>query len=222
LNVRLLLVEDDDAIAIPLVQGLEREGYEVERVATAAGALCAEPADLVLLDLGLPDRDGRSLFGELRVASTVPIIVVTARGDEPDRVTGLNLGADDYVVKPFGFQELVARINAVMRRAGLRTPEVAAVQHIKSLEIDRRARVVRSCGVALACTPKEYAILDLLARDPGALVTRHQLLEEVWGPHWYGTTKMIDVHIASLRRKVGDPTLIETLRGVGLRLVVDE
>ncbi len=109
-----------------------------------------------------------------------------------------------------------------MRRAGLRAPEAAAVQHIKSLEIDRRARVVRACGVALACTPKEYAILDLLARDPGALVTRHQLLEEVWGPHWYGTTKMIDVHIASLRRKVGDPTLIETLRGVGFRLVVDE
>ena len=221
--MRLLLVEDDDRIATPLREGLEREGYEVERVATAARALAAEPADLVLLDLGLPDRDGLALFSELRVASTVPIIVVTARGDESDRVTGLNLGADDYVVKPFGLQELIARINAVMRRAGGQRPgEAEAVQRIGTLEIDRRARLVRSLGVPVTCTPKEYAILDCLAREPGTVVTRQQLLESVWGPHWYGTTKMIDVHVASLRKKVGDPDLIETLRGVGFRLVVSE
>lgn len=222
MSVRLLLVEDDDAIAVPLAEGLGREGFQVQRVATAAGALSAEPADLVLLDLGLPDRDGRALFSELRVASAVPIIVVTARGEEPDRVRGLNLGADDYVVKPFGLQELVARINAVMRRVAPRSNGLAAVQQVKSLEIDRRTHAVRLCGNPVACTPKEYAILDLLARDPGALVTRQQLLEGVWGPRWYGTTKMIDVHVASLRKKVGDPDLIETVRGVGFRLAVND
>jgi len=220
LSVRLLLVEDDDRIAMPLTEGLERQGYEVERVSTAGQALAAERADLVLLDLGLPDREGLDLFSELRVGSPVPIIVVTARGDERDRVTGLNLGADDYVVKPFGLQELVARINAVMRRSGPREPE--GVQRIGPLEIDRPARVVRAGGVPVTCTPKEYAILDRLARHPGEVVTRQQLLESVWGPNWYGATKMIDVHVASLRKKVGYPDIIETLRGVGFRLVAGE
>ncbi len=220
--MRLLVVEDDDRIAIPLTDGLRREGYEIERVVTAGDALAAAPADLVLLDLGLPDRDGQELFRDLRVASTVPIIVITARGSERDRVTGLNLGADDYVVKPFGFQELVARIKAVLRRSGPRPHDAASVLRIRVLEIDRRTRLVRSHGAALALTPKEYAILDYLARDPGAVVTRQELLEKVWGPHWYGTTKMIDVHVASLRKKVGDPELIETVRGIGFRLVAGE
>jgi two-component system, OmpR family, response regulator RegX3 len=220
LSVRLLLVEDDDWIATALTIGLEREGYEVERVATAAGAVRARQPDLVLLDLCLPDGDGLSLVGQLRFTAAVPIIVVTARGTESDRISGLNLGADDYVVKPFSLNELVARINAVMRRVRSGVFETEPVQRLGTLEIDRRARSVRSSGVSVTCTPKEYAILDRLARAPGAVVTREQLLESVWGPHWYGTTKMIDVHVASLRKKIGTPELIETMRGVGFRLAV--
>jgi two-component system response regulator RegX3 len=220
LDVRVLVVEDDGAIASALVSGLEREGFIAIHAPTAADALNALPADLILLDLGLPDRDGIELFHNLRAVSPAPIIMVTARGDEEDRIAGLNLGADDYVVKPFGFRELVARINAVIRRTGATDHEQAPVQVIGEIEIDRRMRTIRSHGELVACTPKEYGILEFLARDPGAVITRQELLDGVWGPHWYGTTKMMDVHVASLRRKLGSPDLIETQRGVGFRLVV--
>jgi DNA-binding response OmpR family regulator len=215
------VVEDDDAIAGPLVAGLVAEHFEVQRVGTAAEALAAPPVDLVLLDLGLPDGEGREVITALRNVTPVPIIVVTARGEETERVTGLNLGADDYVVKPFGFQELVARIWAVARRGGSRTPGPPSLQRLGALEIDRRARGISVDGAHVACTPKEYAILELLAYDPGSLVTRQDLLDKVWGTNWYGTTKMIDVHVASLRKKLGRPELIETVRGVGYRLAGD-
>lgn len=169
------------------------------------------------MDLGLPDRDGLELFGNLRAISTVPIIMVTARGDEEDRVEGLNLGADDYVAKPFGMSELVARIHAVLRRTTSREWD-DVVQELDGVAINRRLRTVSVDGEDVDLTPKEYGILEFLTRDPGAVITRQELLDGVWGPHWYGTTKMIDVHVASLRRKLGLAHFIETHRGVGFRI----
>ncbi len=215
--MKLLVVEDEDAIAEPLVEGLEREGFAVERAATGQAALAAPPADLVLLDLRLPDIDGLEVCRRLRERSRVPIIVVTARGEEVDRVVGLELGADDYVVKPYGLRELVARIRAVRRRA----EPVQAEQRlllVGGLTVDTRARRASLDGRALALTPKEFDLLALLAADPGAAVTRERIFEEVWGTRWYGSPKTIDVHVAALRRKLGDPGWIETVRGVGFRL----
>lgn len=220
--MHVLVVEDDEPIAAALVSGLQREGFVVQSASTAAAALNALPADFILLDLGLPDRDGIELFHNLRAVSAAPIIMVTARGTQEDRIAGLDLGADDYVVKPFGVGELVARINAVMRRASNKDVDSVAVQTFEKVEIDRRTRSIRVDGEVVAITPKEYGILEFLARDPGAVITRQELLDGVWGPHWYGTTKMIDVHVASLRRKLGVPGLVETHRGVGFRLVVKE
>jgi two-component system response regulator RegX3 len=221
--VRVLLVEDDDTIASPLVRGLEREGFSVEHRATGAGALASfhddEPADVVLLDLGLPDVDGFDLCRELRAGSDVPIIVVTARGDEVDRVVGLELGADDYVVKPFGLRELVARIRAVVRRA---VPRIDDGRDRSGLNVDGRTRRVTLDGAEVALTPKEFDLLALLAEDPGAVCSRQRILDEVWDPHWYGPTKTLDVHIASVRRKLGDPSWIETVRGVGYRLRAED
>jgi two-component system response regulator RegX3 len=219
-EVRILLVEDDDGIALPLVKGLEREGYEVDRVANGAGALAHE-GDLVLLDLRLPDLDGFEVCRRLRSASTVPIIVVSARGEEADRVIGLELGADDYLVKPFGLRELVARIRAVTRRAAsaaLDVPAIDGSQRLGELEIDRRTHKVLVGGEPVDLTPKEFALLALLAEDAGAVRTRGEILDQVWDPHWYGPTKTLDVHVASLRKKLGDPGIIETVRGVGFRV----
>jgi DNA-binding response OmpR family regulator len=171
---------------------------------------------VVLLDLGLPDCDGFDVCRELRSRSEVPIIVVTARSDEVDRVVGLELGADDYMVKPFGFRELLARIRAVTRRRGPRFEPGAT--ELGRLSLDRRTRRVLLDGEELALTPKEFDLLAYLADDPGAVRNRQQLIEEVWDPHWYGPTKTLDVHVASLRRKLGDAGWIETVRGVGFRL----
>ena len=222
IRVRLLLVEDEDAIAVPLVEGLEREGFDVTAVRTGGAALqAAADADLVLLDLGLPDVDGADVCRALRRESTTPIIVLTARADEFDRVLLLELGADDYVVKPFGFRELVARIRAVRRRTGrsdaLESDE-SRVQELGALHIDRRARRVSIDGNEIALTPKEFDLLARLADDPGIVIRRDQLIEEVWDEHWWGPTKTLDVHIASLRKKLGDPTWITTVRSVGYRL----
>jgi DNA-binding response OmpR family regulator len=215
--MRILVVEDEDAIAEPLVDGLRREGFDVDRASTGAGALAAAPADLVLLDLRLPDTDGLDVCRELRGRSDVPIIVVTARGEESDRVVGLELGADDYVVKPFGLRELIARIRAVARRASGTTRATGPLQ-VGPLTVDERARRARLDGRELDLTPKEFDLLLALARDPGAAISRRRLLEEVWETTWYGSSKTIDVHVASLRRKLGDPGWIETVRGVGFRL----
>jgi two-component system, OmpR family, response regulator RegX3 len=214
--VRVLLVEDEEAIAEPLAEGLRREGYVVTVAGTAADALAAGEADVVLLDLRLPDGDGLDVCRALRARSAVPIIVVTARGEEADRVVGLELGADDYVVKPFGIRELIARIRAVTRRAQGR--EIAGPIRVGNLEIDERGRRARRDDEELELTPKEFDLLLALARDPGAVVTRRRLLEDVWNTSWYGSSKTIDVHVASLRRKLRDPGVIETVRGVGFRL----
>jgi two-component system response regulator RegX3 len=217
--VKLLVVEDEDAIAEPLVEGLRREGYEVSRVATGAEALDAPECDLVLLDLRLPDVDGFTVCRELRARSDVPIIVVTAKGEEVDRVVGLELGADDYVVKPFGLRELIARIRAVTRRTG-RRGESPEVLEVGPLAVDPRARRATLDDEELQLTVKEFDLLTLLAQDPGAVVSRQRILEEVWQTSWYGSSKTIDVHVASLRKKLGDPGWIETVRGIGLRLRV--
>ena len=221
----LLVDEDDDAIAEPLVRGLELESFIVERVATGRAALDRFDVDpsptAVLLDLGLPDIDGYEVCRRIRERSGVPIIVVTARGEEIDRVLGLELGADDYVVKPFGFRELVARIRAVTRRS---TPVVAADEADQPLDLggglllDVRARRVTGPDGDIVLTRKEFDLLELLASDAGATFRRDDILQQVWDAHWYGPTKTLDVHVASVRRKLGDPAVIETVRGVGFRL----
>jgi DNA-binding response OmpR family regulator len=217
--MRVLLVEDDDAIAEPLTAGLGRHGFEVSRARTGAEALAAPPHEVVLLDLGLPDLDGIDVCRRLRAGSAVPIIVVTARAEEVDRVVGLELGADDYVVKPFGFRELVARIRAVTRRTRPAAGPVEGPQRLGRLELDRRQRQVRLHGTEVTLTAKEFDLLALLAEDPGAVLEREQILAQVWDPHWFGPTKTLDVHVASLRKKLGDPGWIQTVRGVGFRLV---
>jgi DNA-binding response OmpR family regulator len=217
--MRILVVEDDDSIAEPLLDGLHREGFTTTRVASGGEALETEPHDLILLDLGLPDIDGRDVCRKIRERSDVPIIVVTARGDEIDRVVLLELGADDYVVKPFGFRELVARIRAVTRRAATnQTDPTNGVQEIGDLAIDRRTRRVTIAGAEVPLTPKEFDLLSLLAEDPGAVRSREEIMDEVWDPHWYGPTKTLDVHMAALRKKLGNPDSITTIRGVGFRL----
>jgi len=217
--VHILVVEDEDAIADPLVSGLKREGYDVSRVATGEGALAASPSDLVLLDLRLPDIDGLDVCRQLRERSRVPIIVLTARGEEADRVVGLELGADDYVVKPYGLRELIARIRAVTRRAASFSANGAPLR-AGELEVDERSRRATLGRRELELTPKEFELLAALARDPGAAVSRQRLLADVWQTSWYGSSKTIDVHVAALRKKLGDPGWIETVRGIGFRLHV--
>ena len=226
---RLLVVEDDPAIAGPLVRGLERAGFSVTHAPDGASALAAETPDLVLLDLGLPDIDGTEVCRRLRAIGDVPIIIVSARDDEVDRVVGLELGADDYVVKPFGLRELVARIRAVLRRRGPSSAPVAAsasvaddaagpsITNVGDLVVDRRTRRVTVAGEVVHLTPKEFDLLAVLADDPGAVRSRLQLLQDVWEGDWYGSTRTLDAHVAALRRKVGSGR-IETVRGVGFRL----
>jgi two-component system response regulator RegX3 len=216
--VKVLVVEDEDAIAEPLVSGLEREGFEVERAATGGEALAAGPAEVVLLDLRLPDIDGYTVCRRLRERSDVPIIMVSAKGEEVDRVVGLELGADDYVVKPFGLRELVARIHAVTRRRETRPPGDGRRLTVGDLVVDTRARRALLDDRELELTAKEFDLLAALAAEPGAVLSRRRLFEDVWESSWLGSTKTIDVHVASLRRKLGDPGWIETVRGVGFRL----
>ena len=214
-QVSVLVVEDDPGIATQLVRGLERAGYTADSVAMGAEALGRPPSDVVLLDLGLPDIDGVDVCRQLRQSSDTAIIVVTARGEESDRVLALDEGADDYLVKPFGLAELLARIRAVLRRGSRIGGEL--LRH-GPLVVDLRTRKVTINGSDVALTPKEFAILECLATDPGRLVSRQEIVERAWDEHWYGPTKVLDVHLAALRRKLGDPTLIETVYGHGFRL----
>ena len=215
--MRVLLVEDEEPIAEPLVTGLRRAGFDVTWVANATDAVAAPEHDLVLLDLRLPDRDGYEVCRELRARSRVPIIVISARGDEVDRVVGLELGADDYLVKPFGFRELLARINAVTRRVGEQPPAAMTVR-VGALWLDLERRKVLLHDDEIELTAKEFDLLAALAARPGAVVSRQRLLDEVWNGRHHIATKTIDVHVASLRRKLGDAGWIQTVRGVGFRL----
>ena len=210
----VLVVEDDASIAAQLVKGLTRGGYRVDHVMTGQGALQWGEPDVVLLDLELPDLDGVQVCRILRERTDAAIIVVTAHGEEPDRVMALDAGADDYLVKPFGLAELQARIRAVLRRV---RPGGDIVKH-GPLVVDFRTRRVTVSGSEIVLTPKEFDIVEILAADPGRLVTRQEILESAWDAHWYGPTKVLDVHMASLRRKLGVPGLIETVYGRGFRL----
>ncbi|WP_405768903.1 response regulator transcription factor [Streptomyces sp. NBC_00080] len=294
MGVRVLLIEDDRTIAEPLVEGLGNFGLAVRHVGTGGEGLRGPYGDVVLLDLGLPDIDGIDVCRGIRQNSDVPIIILSARGEEADRVLGLELGADDYLAKPFSMRELVARVRAVIRRthrglaereftgqepvggesfapaaatplasptsgtsgafgttgafgtseafaangafeafeafegATTATAAVAATAAAPTavtaaagpLVVDRRTRQVWVGEEAVALTPKEFELLALLTEDPGAVYSRQQILDRVWDPHYQGPTKTLDVHVATLRRKLGNPAWIQTLRGVGFRLAV--
>jgi DNA-binding response OmpR family regulator len=221
---RVLLIEDEESIATPLVGALRREGFDVEHAATGRAGLDAatgDEVDLVLLDLMLPDMDGRDVCRELRRSSSVPVIMLTARGLETDRVVGLELGADDYVVKPFSVAELAARMRAVLRRTSERARPATDVLAVGDVELDRRTWSARRGGDALELTRREFELLRLLLEHAGEVVTREKLMREVWDTGWMGATKTLDVHVSTLRRKLGDdpsaPRYIHTVRGVGFR-----
>jgi DNA-binding response OmpR family regulator len=211
---QVLIVEDDLGIATQLVRGLIRGGYQVEHVTTGQEALERSVPDVVLLDLELPDGDGVSVCRKLRQRTDIAIIVITAYGEETDRVNALDAGADDYLVKPFGLAELQARIRAVLRRV---KPGSEVIRH-GPLTVDLRTQKVTVDGREIALTPKEFDILECLAADPGRVMSRQEVLESAWDAHWYGPTKVLDVHVAALRRKLGTPGLIETVYGRGYRL----
>ena len=215
LGTSVLVVEDDQDLATQLARGLRRGGYTVEHALTGHEAMAQPEPDVVLLDLGLPDADGVTVCRRLRERSDVAIIVVTARGEEPERVLALDAGADDYLVKPFGLAELLARIRAVLRRSARSDGEV--LRH-GPLLVDSRARQVSVSGRDVALTPKEFDILECLASDPGRVMSRQEILDSAWDAHWYGPTKVLDVHVAALRRKLGVPGLIQTVYARGFRL----
>ena len=226
----VLLVEDEESITAPLTAALAREGFETAVAATAADALdlaARREPDVVLLDLMLPDGSGFDVCRELRRTSRVPIIIVTARAEEPDRIVGLELGADDYVVKPFSARELAARIRAVLRRAEQPTgPTADDLLRVGPLVVDVARRAASLDGKQLELSRKEFDLLALLARESGRVVSRERLLEEVWATSWFGSTKTLDVHVSGLRRKLGDdpaaPRFLHTVRGVGFRLAAGE
>jgi DNA-binding response OmpR family regulator len=228
---RILVVEDEDSISEPFAEALRRAGFEPLVTRTAAGALemadGAEP-DLVVLDLTLPDGDGRDVCRELRRRSDVPIVMLTARGTEMDKVVGLELGADDYVVKPFSAREVISRIRAVLRRSAPRDGASTEEKTIRigELELDPAARTVRLGAEELDLSRKEFDLLAELMRNAGRVVKREDLMSKVWDVNWFGSTKTLDVHIGWLRRKLGDdpnrPLYIETVRGVGFRFAAPE
>lgn len=242
--MRLLLVEDDDHVATALSAVLARHGFEVGMAHSGQEALQEllhselAPFDVVLLDLGLPDQDGFEVCGRIRKLTGTPVIMVTARSDVRSRIHGLNLGADDYVVKPYDTGELLARVHAVARRtaaaepepaagpggagaaaAGERADDAAAPLVVGPVTLEPNSRRVTVGGAEVQLTRKEFDLLALLAARPGVVFRREQIISEVWRSSWEGTGRTLEVHIASLRSKLGLPALIETVRGVGYRLV---
>ncbi|WP_030260681.1 response regulator transcription factor [Streptomyces violens] len=230
--MRLLLVEDDNHVAAALSAVLAKHGFEVVHARSGEEALhalvpdAAEPFAVVLLDLGLPDQDGFEVCGRIRKLTSTPVIMVTARSDVRSRIHGLNLGADDYVVKPYDTGELLARIHAVSRRTvhgpGEQPAEDGGGEHllrIGAVTIELATRQVSVNGGAVPLTRKEFDLLALLAQRPGVVFRREQIISEVWRTSWEGTGRTLEVHIASLRSKLRMPALIETVRGVGYRLV---
>jgi len=225
---RILVVEDETAISEPLAESLTREGFLPHVAATAAAArdaFAADRFDCVLMDVMLPDGDGRDLAREIRSGSDVPIIMVTARGEELDRVLGLELGADDYVVKPYSAKELAARIRAVLRR-GRPVSQAKEAIEIGDVALDPGARTVTRNGQPVELAAREFDLLHMLMRGAGTVQRREDIIDEVWDPHWFGSTKTLDVHISWLRKKLEDdpasPRYITTVRGVGFRFAPPE
>jgi two-component system, OmpR family, response regulator RegX3 len=222
------MVEDEESITEPLAEALDREGFDTQVAGTVRDALDLtqqELPDLVLLDVMLPDGSGYDVCRQLRERSSVPIIMLTARGEETDRVVGLELGADDYVVKPFSAREVAARIRAVLRRADASVEREGPLE-VGPLQLDPDRRSATLAGDELELTRKEFELLELLMREAGNVVSRERLIDEVWDVNWFGSTKTLDVHVSSLRRKVGDdsadPRFIHTVRGVGFRFAAAE
>jgi two-component system, OmpR family, response regulator RegX3 len=220
----ILLIEDEGAISEPLAAALGREGFDAIVADTAAKGLAlfdSRSPDLVLLDVMLPDGDGRDVLRRIRETSRTPVVMLTARGEEMDRVLGLELGADDYVTKPFSAAELAARIRAVLRRAGDTAEPGAAVLEAGDVRMDLDTHEVTRAGEPLELTVKEFELLRVLLERAGKLVKRDELVHEVWDPAWFGSTKTLDVHVSALRKKLGDdpaePRYIHTVRGVGFR-----
>ena len=220
----ILLIEDEEAISEPLAAALGREGFETVVAGTVARGLElfeTRSPDLVLLDVMLPDGDGRDVLRRIRETSRTPVVMLTARGEEMDRVLGLELGADDYVTKPFSAAELAARIRAVLRRAGDATEPDAVVLEAGDVRMNLDTHEATRAGEALDLTVKEFELLRVLLERAGKLVRREEIVHEVWDPAWFGSTKTLDVHISALRKKLGDdpaaPRYIHTVRGVGFR-----
>jgi DNA-binding response OmpR family regulator len=215
----IVVVDDEPNIADLVDLYLAREGFRVLKTGTGEGGLQAvreHRPRLVVLDVGLPDVDGLEVCKRLRATSHIPVIFLTARDSEVDRVLGLELGGDDYLTKPFSPAELVARVKAVLRRVhGGPAPEV---MQIGAVAIDAGRREVRVAGEPVEFTTKEFDLLRYLAERPGLALSRQQLLDGVWGYDWYGDARTVDVHIAQVRKKVGDAVQIKTVRGVGYRL----
>ena len=227
---RILLVEDEESYRDPLTYQLTREGFEVVTAATGPEALVAWEdggADLVLLDLMLPGMSGTEVCRWLRARSDVPVIMLTAKDGEIDKVVGLELGADDYVTKPYSFRELLARVRAVLRRGGIATGD-AGTEHDEGtldvgpvrLDVDRHT--VHVHGELVAFPLKEFDLLELLMRNAGRVLTRGQLIDRVWGSDYVGDTKTLDVHVKRVRAKIeadpANPVLLQTVRGLGYKL----
>ena len=224
---RILVVEDEEGISEPLLDHLTREGFDAEVAGSleeAREAYARAAPDVVLLDVMLPDGDGRDLAREIRSSSDVPIIMLTARGEEIDRVLGLELGADDYVVKPFSARELVARIHAILRR-GAGTARLGPIT-VGAITLDPGARTCTKDDTPVELAAKEFDLLHYLMANAGTVLRREQIMDEVWDPHWFGPTKTLDVHVSWLRKKIEDdpanPVYIVTVRGVGFRFAAPD
>ncbi len=223
-TMRVLLIEDDPAIAAGVVDALTGAAHQVLHVSTGGEGLRVareELPDLVVLDLGLPDMDGTDVCRGIRVESSVPIIVISARSEEIDRVLALEMGADDYLVKPFGIRELIARIRAVSRRVQPDEVAIAATERrLGPLVIDLRGQRITLNDVPVHLTAIEYQLLVYLSQEPGAVRPRSDILREVWKTEWFGATKTLDAHVAALRKKLGSPAWIESVRAVGFRFEI--
>lgn len=226
--MHILLIEDDDRVAAALRPALHRHGMSTTRLDRGRGAVDhLDGIDVVLLDLGLPDADGLDVCRQIRAVSEVPVLMVTARGEVTDRIEGLHTGADDYLVKPFDIGELVARVHAVQRRRKVRADGTAAPAgtgpvRVGDVRVDPERHAVTVADEEVVLTRKEFQVLALLARADGAVCTRAQIVAEVWGRGWAGANRTLDVHVATLRTKLGRPELIRTVRGVGYRFAAGQ
>ncbi len=218
---RILIVEDEINIATPVKTYLEKAGFDVDHALTGTDALRlmeATPPNLIVLDLNLPDIDGLEVCRRIRATSQVPIIMVTARDDDIDKIVGLEVGADDYLTKPFNVRELVERVKAILRRAPTTAQPISGVLSHGGVSIDRGRHEVLLNGEVVQLAPKEFDLLWTLLEERGHVLTRDQLLERVWGYTFAGDTRTVDVHVRQLRRKLGDDCPVVTVWGVGYKV----